>query len=88
VAWYEAQKPGLGAEFLSEVERCVANAAERPELYGAVRGEIRRVVTRRFPYSIYYRLRAHCIVVLAVSMVGGTHVFGRCDAEMARKASP
>ena len=66
VAWYEAQRPGLGAEFLNEVERCIASVADRPELYAIVHGEIRRVVTRRFPYSLYYRVRQDRIVVLAV----------------------
>lgn len=66
VEWYEAQRRGLGVELLVEVERCIASAAERPELYAMVRGEIRRVVTRRFPYSIYYRVRQDRIIVLAV----------------------
>lgn len=65
-AWYEAQRVGLGAEFLSEIERCIASAAEHPQLYAAVRADIRRVVTRRFPYAVYYRQRDKLIVVLAV----------------------
>ena len=40
VAWYEAQRPGLGAEFLDEVARCVISVADRPELFAAVHGEI------------------------------------------------
>lgn len=66
VAWYEAQRPGLGADLLNEVERCITSAAERPEFYAVVRADVRRVVTRRFPYAIYYRCRAARIVVLAV----------------------
>ena len=66
VAWYEAQRDGLGAEFLNEIERCIASAAEHPELYASVRADIRRVVARRFPYAVYYRQRDNRIVVLAV----------------------
>jgi hypothetical protein len=29
-AWYESQRPGLGVEFIAEIERCVDAAAERP----------------------------------------------------------
>jgi plasmid stabilization system protein ParE len=65
-AWYEAQRVGLGSEFTDEIVRCVAAAAQQPDLYGAVRGDIRRVVARRFPYSVFFRREAERIVVLAV----------------------
>jgi plasmid stabilization system protein ParE len=31
VAWYEAERPGLGAEFLAEVERAVRRIASFPQ---------------------------------------------------------
>jgi plasmid stabilization system protein ParE len=65
-AWYEAQRAGLGARFMDEIARCVAAAAAQPELYGVVSGDIRRVVARRFPYSVFFRREAGRIVVLAV----------------------
>ena len=42
-AWYEAQRVGLGSEFTDEIVRCVAAASQQPDLYGAVRGDIRRL---------------------------------------------
>lgn len=30
VAWYEAQRPGLGGEFIAQIERCVLLAAAQP----------------------------------------------------------
>ena len=65
-ARYEAQRSGLGAEFISEVERCIALAAEQPQLYAIVHKNTRRVAVRRFPYSIYFRAEPFRIVVLAV----------------------
>jgi plasmid stabilization system protein ParE len=65
-ARYEAQRSGLGAEFISEVERCIALAAKQPQLYAIVHRNTRRVTTHRFPYSIYFRAEARRIVVLAV----------------------
>lgn len=65
-ARYEAQRPGLGAEFISEVERCVGLAAEQPQLYAIVRKNTRRVTARRFPYSIYFRAESRRMVVLGV----------------------
>jgi len=65
-ARYEAQRPNLGAEFIAEIERCVALAAEQPKAYAIVRKNTRRVSARRFPYSIYFRAEQRRIVVLAV----------------------
>lgn len=65
-ARYEAQRAGLGAEFIAEIERCVASAAEQPYLYGIIHKNTRRVTARRFPYSIYFQAELQRIVVLAV----------------------
>ena len=52
-AWYEDQRPGLGAELLDELESCIATAIEAPDL-GLLSGttangnEIRRYRLRRF----------------------------------------
>ena len=43
-AWYESQRPNLGVEFIAEIERCVAAAAERPMTYTEVYKDVRRVV--------------------------------------------
>jgi hypothetical protein len=32
-AWYESERQNLGVEFIAEIERCVAAAAERPMTY-------------------------------------------------------
>ena len=65
-AWYEARRPRLGAEFIAEIDRCIALAAEQPLLYAVIHNGIRRVVATRFPYSIYYRVEPNRMVVLAV----------------------
>lgn len=64
--WYEAHGAGLGAEFVAEIERCVALAADQPQLYPVVHNGMRRVTAERFPYSIYFRAEARRVVVLAV----------------------
>ena len=51
-AWCEAQRQNLGVEFITEIGRCVALAAEQPELYAIVHAGIRRVTAERFPYSV------------------------------------
>lgn len=64
--WYEQQRPGLGIDFLI----CVAEVLERieslPEAYEVVFEDVRRVVVRKFPYLILYKVEPSRIVVLAV----------------------
>ena len=64
--WYESQRGGLGEEFTLEIARALEKVAESPARYPLVFGDIRRTVARRFPYSIYFRLRGKAVVVLAV----------------------
>jgi len=65
-AWYEQQRTGLGEDFLREVETAIDRAAESPLMYPLVADDVRRAVTRRFPYSIFFRNRGDVLVVLAV----------------------
>lgn len=65
-AWYESKRIGLALEFITEIERCVVQASAHPLQFAVVRENIRRVVARRFPYSVYFRAEEKRIVVLAV----------------------
>ena len=65
-AWYEFRRASLGVEFIAEIDRCLAFAAEQPLLFAIVQNGIRRVVAERFPYSVYFRAEPQRIVVLAI----------------------
>jgi len=52
--WYERQSPGLGDEFGRELAKVFARLETEPLIYQAVHREIRRALTRRFPYAVYY----------------------------------
>ncbi len=64
--WYESQRAGLGHEFVSEVEKTFDKIANQPDRYAIVHRDIREAAVLRFPYSIYYRVRPHRLVVIAV----------------------
>jgi toxin ParE1/3/4 len=64
--WYDEQRNGLGEEFIVEIEEAVSRAAATPARYPIIFGDIRRTVARRFPYSVYFRIRTNSLVVLAV----------------------
>jgi plasmid stabilization system protein ParE len=63
---YDEQRPGLGEEFSIEIEQAVARAAAAPQLYPIVFGDVGRTVARRFPFSVYFRVRLDSLVVIAV----------------------
>ena len=56
---YEAERRGLGVEFLDELARIEAHLRANQALYQRVGGsgpggEVRRAVLRRFPYGLFY----------------------------------
>jgi hypothetical protein len=51
--WYDAQRPGLGSDFLIELERVVGIISAQPDRYSIVLGSTREAVLGRFPYCVY-----------------------------------
>lgn len=70
--WYEAQRPGLGAEFGQEADRALSLLVQTPGAFQRVHRDIRRTRLHRFPYAIYFRVFDEEVVVLAV-MHGRRH---------------
>ncbi len=65
--FYDLQRPGLGSEFLDEVQAAVARVAAHPESAPVALGQTRKLVLVRFPYSIMYWLDRSGVVVSAVA---------------------
>lgn len=63
--WYEAQRPGLGNEFLIAVEQVFHAVLENPCRYRVVYRDTRRAHVRRFPYGVFYRPVGDDVVVVA-----------------------
>ena len=64
--YFERESPGLGAAFITEVERCVAGILEYPESGLVLMRAVRRRLVRRFPYSVLYSVQPDHIRVLAI----------------------
>lgn len=66
--WYDGRAHGLGLELISEVQSAIARAIRNPESFTCVRLNpvVRRVLTRRFPYRVFFIARTDAIVVFAV----------------------
>lgn len=65
-AWYAARGATLALEFEREVERCLRLIVEAPRRWPAFDSQRRRIIVRRFPYSIVYEVTDAQIFVLAV----------------------
>jgi len=66
--WYDSRDPGLGLELISEVHLAIARALKNPESFTRVRRNpmVRRVLTRRFPYRVFFIDLEDALVVFAV----------------------
>jgi plasmid stabilization system protein ParE len=64
--WYESQRAGLGQVFTDTVDQAVASIIASPLAHPRVDEEARRLVVRRFPFAIYFRVLTDELVVLAV----------------------
>lgn len=65
-SWYDEQRLGLGDEFLAAVEACFDSLQRSPQSHAVVMEPIRRALTRRFPFGVFFVVEADAIHVLAV----------------------
>jgi toxin ParE1/3/4 len=54
-AWYESQRPGLGAVFVDAVELSVKEILRDPERFQKVDTGLRVYRMKRFPYRLIFR---------------------------------
>ncbi len=64
--FYDEQAVGLGSEFVAEVGHALGLLEDHPELGAALRRGARKILVRRFPYLIIYRLSSDGVLILAV----------------------
>ena len=65
--WYEEREPGLGADFVTEVERVVDEILQTPATWPRCPEDsrARRLVLSRFPFSVVYVITPQRDVVVA-----------------------
>jgi plasmid stabilization system protein ParE len=64
--FYDAQEPGLGAQFLDAIQRAVDDVSVHPRRWPVIGRNVRRRLVGRFPYGILYRVGRLEVVVVAV----------------------
>lgn len=66
---YERQRADLGLEFIAEVERATRALVVYPKIGHRFSRRLRRVLVRRFPYGLLYRVDPDTIRIVAVAHV-------------------
>jgi toxin ParE1/3/4 len=67
IEWYEKRREGLGDEFFIAIESEKHLIESNPYHYEDKYKGIRKAITKRFPYIIYYRIESkNTILVYAV----------------------
>ena len=65
--FYDLESPGLGDDFLDDLERALAQLIEFPESAAPALGNVRKHLLRRFSYALLYSVQDEGIRVLAVA---------------------
>ena len=64
--WYEQQVAGLGNRFLLSVDAAINSIQRDPLQYPVIYKNVRRALTRRFPYQVFFIVDDFQIVIIAV----------------------
>jgi len=64
--YYEKCQPGLGQRFLAAIEQAILHITEKPEQWKILEKDVRRHLTRVFPYAILYTIESNYILIIAV----------------------
>ena len=67
VDWYAKRSIRAAQRFLEELEIAIAGIEQAPDRWPRFDGEARRVLLRRFPYLVIYRVLPDRIEILAVA---------------------
>lgn len=65
--WYRERNETASVRFQDELDRAIERISERPEAGSPYLSNTRRILLRRFPYSVVYRIRGGNVEVLAVA---------------------
>ena len=80
-AWYLERSPAAAQRFLEAVDEAMQLIEEAPARHPIIRGRLRRLLLRRFPYGIYYK-----VFPSTISVVGVIHGHRHPDTWLGRAA--
>ena len=66
VRTYEDARPGLAARFIENIEAAISAVCSSPERWPVLEHDIRRRLTRVFPFAILYTVEEDHVLIVAV----------------------
>lgn len=70
VNWYAPRGTALSEGFMLAVEDAIFRVTEAPERWRVIEEDVRRCLTRVFPYGILYTIESDYILIVAVMHCG------------------
>lgn len=64
--WYNKRRDGLGDEFLLALDAKINEIQRNPNNHQIIYKKIRRALTDRFPYGVFYVIEKNTIYILAI----------------------
>ena len=63
---YAAIQPALANRFVDSVEAAIGKLVEQPTSYAILEEDVRRCLTRVFPYAVLYTVELEYVLIVAV----------------------
>lgn len=67
IQFYDDQAAGLAKDFVDEIDAAIQQIAELPRSGAPHRHGTRRIVLRRFPFAVIYRVETEVVEVVAIA---------------------
>ena len=67
IRFYKKRQPGLQHRFVAAVEETIGRILEHPERWRMIDPDIRRCLTKTFPYSVIYSVQGETVFIIAVA---------------------
>lgn len=64
--WYADREPELGLQFIGSVEDALKRVVDAPSRWRVIEEDVRRCLTRIFPYAILYTIEPDFLLIVAV----------------------
>jgi len=64
--WYAEREPAVGLRFIAAVEDAIDQILDSPTRWRVVDEDVRRCLTRVFPYGVLYTIEPEFVLIVAV----------------------
>ena len=64
--WYAEREPELALQFIGSVEDAIKRVVDAPSRWRVIEEDVRRCLTRIFPYAVLYTIEVDFLLIVAV----------------------